>query len=630
LLSDDLIELSTSNYNSPLIIVPKKSTDGKPKWRLCVDFRLLNKKLIPDKHPLPRIDEILDGLGRARFFSVMDLYSGYHQIPLHEDSKHLTSFSTGNGYYQFKVLPFGISIAPAAFTRMMTIAFSGLSPEQAFIYMDDLIVMGFSEKQHIYNLRKVFETCRKFNLKLNPEKCDFFKTQVHFLGHTCTADGIFPDPVKLHAVKNYPRPTNAEETKRFTAFANYYRRFIKNFSGIAQPLNALTKKRTDFNWTSECEQAFNTLKEILTSNPVLAYPDFSKPFKVTVDASQKACGAVLSQDHDGADKPIMYISRTFKKGELNKPIIEKELLAIHFAITVLRPYLYGNRFTVYSDHKPLIYMYKLKSPSSKLTRIRLDLEEYDFDVIHISGKSNVVADALSRICIEDIRNMYEYEILAITRSMTKQKETNLVENDIPLDVTKQNVHEEIHSGLINRLIRAKLTKISSSNGKIASLTVSIYKKHKKLFDCSLYAKPNETVTLGNLLSKLDSMVYAYQISKIQWPMYDKMFNFCKIDDFKQSCRENLKNIEIILIQRPPLITSKDEKQNILKKYHCDELYGGHCGQKRLYAKLRSMFYWPGMTKMWLRFIKNCHVCKLTKPNVKTKQELVLTETPVKP
>lgn len=148
---------------------------------------------------------------------------------------------------------------------------------------------------------------------------------------------------------------------------------------------------------------------MLTSAPVLAYPDFSKPFKVTVDACDKACGAVLSQDHDGHDKPITYISRTFKKGEVNKPIIGKELLAIHFAVTVLRPYVYGHEFTVYSDHKPLLYLYKMKNPSSRLTRIRLELEEYKFEIIHIPGKENVVADALSRIHIEDAKNMYEYQ-----------------------------------------------------------------------------------------------------------------------------------------------------------------------------------------------------------------------------
>lgn len=207
LLKQDLIEMSRSNYNSPLIIVPKKSVDGSKKWRMCVDYRLLNRQLIPDKFPLPRIDEILDGLGRAKFFTCLDLQAGYHQIPLDNQSRPMTAFSTERGFFQWNVLPFGLNIAPASFTRMMTIAFSGLSPEQAFIYMDDLIVIGFSEQQHLKNLKCVFETCRKYNLKLNPMKCDFFRSEVQFLGHKCTSNGILPDPSKLNVVANLYRRT---------------------------------------------------------------------------------------------------------------------------------------------------------------------------------------------------------------------------------------------------------------------------------------------------------------------------------------------------------------------------------------------------------------------------------------
>lgn len=165
LLADDLIEMSRSNYNSPLILVPKKSIDGQPKWRMCIDYRQLNKKLIQDRFPMPRIDEILDGLGKAKFFSVLDLQSGYHQIPLDNKSRKITSFSTDRGYFQWKVLPFGINVAPASFSRMMAIAFASLRVEEAFSYMDDLIVIGVSERNHLNNLRKVFETCRRVNLK---------------------------------------------------------------------------------------------------------------------------------------------------------------------------------------------------------------------------------------------------------------------------------------------------------------------------------------------------------------------------------------------------------------------------------------------------------------------------------
>lgn len=423
LLSKDLIELSTSSYNSPLLLVPKKSTDGTRKWRLCVDYRLLNKKLIPDKFPLPRIEEIIDSLGNAKHFSVMDLQSGFHQIPLDKKSRPTTAFSTENGFYQWKVLPFGLSVAPSSFSRMMALTFSGLGPNRAFIYMDDIIVVGFSEKTHLDNLKAVFETCDKFNLKLNPEKCDFFKTEVNFLGLTCSAQGILPNKEKSYAIENYPTPLDKEATKRFVAFANYYNRFIPNFAKLSQPLNQITRKRAIFEWSKECDKSFQEIKKLLLSPQILKYPDFSKNFILTVDASNFACGAVLSQMSNNSDHPICYISKTFKKGEINKPIIEKELLAIHFAIKKLRPYLYGRSFTVRSDHKPLIYLYNLKNPSSKLTNLRLDLEEYDFIVEYIKGRDNVAADALSRIFIQDFKDLNgleRSEIFAVTRSTTRK------------------------------------------------------------------------------------------------------------------------------------------------------------------------------------------------------------------
>lgn len=288
LLENDLIEMCNSNYNSPLIIVPKKSTDGKKRWRMCIDFKTLNRKLVPDRFPLPRTDEILDGLGRAKYFSIMDLHPGYHQIPLERGSRRYTAFSTDSGHFQWKVLPFGLNIAPSPFLRMMTLAFSSLTPEKCFIYMDDLITIGFSENNNIHNLRKIFETCRRYNSKINPNKCQFFRTEVSFFGHRCTAQGLPPDPSKIIVMQKYPVPKNADETKRFVAFANYYRRFIGNFSGITKPLSNLTRKKVKFVWTEECQRAFEKIKQLLTSPTILTYSDFSKPFRVTVDASQKA------------------------------------------------------------------------------------------------------------------------------------------------------------------------------------------------------------------------------------------------------------------------------------------------------------------------------------------------------
>lgn len=612
LLTDGLIELSRSNYNSPLIIVPKKSTDNTKKWRMCVDYRLLNRKLIPDKFPLPRIDEILDGLGRAKYFSVIDLQSGYHQIPIDKKSRHLTAFSTDNGFFQWKVLPFGINVAPASFTRMMTLAFSGLSPEQAFIYMDDIIIIGYSENNHLKNLKTVFETCRKYNLKVNPNKCAFFRHEVNFLGHKCTDKGILPDPTKLNVVEKYPTPKSGDETKRFVAFANYYRRFIPRFSEIAKPLNELTRKRVKFEWTQKCQDSFDKLKHTLTHPPILKYPNFNEKFRVTVDASISACAAYLSQEHDGIDCPIAYISRTFKKGEMNKPIIEKELIAIHFAITVFRPYLYGREFTVYSDHKPLIYLYKLKNPSSKLNRLRLDMEEYKFEIIHISGKENVVADALSRIHIDDLK----------VDSAPKPKLSEEIDKKLT-----SGAFEELYAGFKPKVPRVKLIQMNVQDKKLSFIHINVYQRHRKLFKLKLSAQNNENIGLKAIISSLERQTEAHGITMIQWPLHDEIFRFCSIDDFKKSCNLYLKTLTIALIKQPTQIKSKIDQQSLMEKYHNDKIFGGHCGQKRLYANLRSKFYWPNMTKHIATFVRNCHICKLAKPQRKTKEPLCVTGTP---
>lgn len=450
-LDSDLIEPSRSNYNSPIILVPKPPLNGEKRWRLCIDYRMVNKKLIADKFPLPRIESILDNLGRAKFFSILDLYGGFHQVPLQESSRDITSFSTDSGSYRWKVLPFGLNVSPNSFSRMMSLAFSGVSPLQWFLYIDDIVVVGCSEKHHMKNLESAFQICKQYNLKLHPDKCKFFKTEVTYLGHLCTDHGIYPDPSKTEVVQNYPVPLDKDAVKRFVAFMNYYRKFIPNFAALAKPLNNLGRRHTDFIWTQECQLSFDKLKQSLLNPLVLQYPDFAKEFILTVDASKYAVGAVLSQNHNDHDLPVSFASRGFTQGEMNKANIEKELAAIHFGITHYRPYLYGYHFHVRSDHKPLTYLFSLRNPSSKLTRMRLDLEEYNFSIGYIKGKDNVVADALSRITIEELKLLSEHttQVNVMTRSMKRNINNNKchnentendknIENDLNLQVYNGN------------------------------------------------------------------------------------------------------------------------------------------------------------------------------------------------
>lgn len=254
----------------------------------------MNKKVVNDKFPLTRLEDVLDKLGRAKYFSTLDMTSSFHQIELSKESRHVTAFSTNKGHFQFKRLPFGLKISTNSFQRMLSIALSGLD-SNAFIYVDDIIVYGCTLKHHNENLERVFRRLQKYNLKLNLQKCNFLQSEVVYLGHLITAEGIKTDPNKHAVIKNYPIPTNSDEVRKFVAFCNYYRRFIPHFAEIARPLNTLLKKNKLFDWTLECEKAFKTLKQELIGPHVLRYPDFNQPFIITTDASDYALGAVLSQ-----------------------------------------------------------------------------------------------------------------------------------------------------------------------------------------------------------------------------------------------------------------------------------------------------------------------------------------------
>lgn len=432
LLSEDIIEHSTSAWNSPILLVPKKpGKDGEKKYRLCVDYRELNKHTISDRHPLGNISDILDQLGHSRYFTTLDLASGFHQIPLHPDSKDKTAFTSGYGFYQFKKMPFGLKNAPAALQRFLNHILTGLQGIKCLVYLDDIIVYGKNLKDHNEKLIDVLTVLRQNNLKLQPSKCQFLQREIMYLGHIISDEGIKPDPTKISAVLKIPRPTNVKKLKSYLSMANYYRNFIMGFSAVTEPLNRLLRKNVPFIWTDECEDAFLLLKEKLTSPPVLAYPDFDKPFCLTTDASDFALGAVLSQKHDEKDCVVGYGGRSLNPAERNYNTTEKEMLGVVWAINNYRPYLYGRHFTVYSDHKPLLG--DSKNPPLRILKWKLKLSEYSYEMKHKSGKQNVVADALSRV--------NEEVILIITRAQ-KARELESLNKNTTASLDNQNKNIE--------------------------------------------------------------------------------------------------------------------------------------------------------------------------------------------
>ncbi|XP_067620077.1 uncharacterized protein [Eurosta solidaginis] len=393
LIEKGCIEPSRSPHSAPIVLARKKNG----KWRLWVDYRQLNARSVPDAYPLPRIQHILDRLRSARFISSLDLKNGYWQIPMEENSKQYTAFTVpGRGLYQWKVMPFGLHSAPATFQRALDHVIGPELEPYAFAYLDDIIITSKTLEEHIRHLAEVFQRLRGANLKINPEKCEFFKKSLKYLGHVVSEEGIHTDPDKIAAIKELTPPNNLRELRRFLGVVSWYRRFVSDFSQVSHPLTSMLKKGRKWKWSQEQQSAFEALKAALTQAPVLACPDFSKKFCLQTDASDFGLGAVLTQGSDSEERVIAYASRRLNKAETNYSPTEKECLAIVWAIRKMRPYLEGYTFTVITDHLALKWLNAIDSPTGRIARWALELQQYSFDVQYRKGKLNVVADALSR------------------------------------------------------------------------------------------------------------------------------------------------------------------------------------------------------------------------------------------
>ena len=312
-------------------------------------------------------------------------------------AKEKTAFATYSGLYEFRKMPFGLVNAPATFQRLMEAVLAGLARDGVLVYLDDVLVVGRTLEEHNRKLSTVFQMIRDAGLRLKPKKCRFAQEEVEYLGHVISAGGVRTDTKKVDAVRNFPTPMDVKALRSFVGLASYYRRFVPGFSKIAGPLHALTKKDAPFVWNEACELSFTKLKDLLTTAPVLAFPDFQKPFILETDASGAGLGAVLGQkQEDGSVRPVAYASRSLLRHEGNYGITELEGLGVVWAAKHFRPYLYGHSCVVYTDHEALRSLLNTPQPSGKLARWGMALQELDLTIFHRSGKANANADALSR------------------------------------------------------------------------------------------------------------------------------------------------------------------------------------------------------------------------------------------
>lgn len=413
LLDSQVIQESCSPFASPIVLVKKK--DGS--LRMCVDYRQLNSRTRRDAFPLPRIEETLDSLSGAQWFSTIDLSSGYHQIPVTASDRPKTAFCTPFGLFEFNRMPFGLCNAPSTFQRLMERIFGDQNGQSLWLYLDDIIVFSSDTDAHLERLELVLGRLQREGIKAKLEKCCFFQKKVRYLGHLVSPEGVSTDPEKVSAVSNWPRPRNIQELRSFLGFASYYRRFVEKFAKVAAPLHRLvaaqggskgrrvSRSTLEDGWSDECEASFQDLKVRLATAPTLAFANFTLPFILEIDASHHGLGAVLSQEQDGRVRPVAYASRSLNPAERKYSSMKLEFLGLKWAMTdKFREYLWGQQCVVWTDNNPLSHLGTAKLGATE-QRWVAELAAFNFTVRYRPGRINQNADGLSRQQIEASLNL---------------------------------------------------------------------------------------------------------------------------------------------------------------------------------------------------------------------------------
>jgi len=552
-----VIEPSESPWCSPVVLVTKK--DGNT--RFCVDYRKLNDLTIKDSYPLPRIDDTLDTLSGSIWFSTLDLKSGYWQVGIEPDDKEKTAFSAGNGLWQFKVMPFGLCNAPATFERLMEYVLKGLHWKTCLLYLDDIIIMGKDFNCHLKNIEEIFKRLQAAGLKVNPKKCDFFQHEVKYLGHVVSSRGIHTDEEKTKAIKEWKRPSNLQELRSFLGLCTYYRKFVPGFATLAGPLHDLTCARQQFLWTEIQEKAFKTLKQMLCSAPILAYPIPGERFVLDTDASGSGIGGVLSQLVEGKERVIAYFSTRLSKAERNYCVTRRELLAIIKSVKHFHKYLYGQSFALRTDHAALRWLLNFKEPEGQLARWIERLQSYNFNIEHRRGVLHSNADALSRRpCDEGCRHCSKLE---------GQSKMECVNRCVSLPCekwSKDNLRKE-------QLDDPTLTKIMSALEK--------------------GVRPEWDEVSGE-----SPMVKAYWA---QWSSFEVN------DGILYRNWESVNGLERTKL----IVVPHSRQEEVLKECHDGES-GGHLGIKKTLEKIKTRFYWIGCKQAVASWVRHCDTCTKAK------------------
>ena len=555
MLKAGVISPSNSSYAAPLLCVPKK--DGST--RIVFDYRKLNQTVSDFYWPLPQIDDILASIGKSTYFSSLDFLKGYLQIPL-DDTKHKSSFVCHMGSYMSEVVPFGLSISPSIFQQCMSKLLNG--HPNAIAYLDDIICHSSSFNDHVDHLSDIFGRIRQANMKLRFSKCEFLKDEILYLGHVVSAKGIKPDPEKVKVIKELSPPKTVKMVRSFIGMASFYRRYIKDFAKLAQPLTELTRKNVQFSWTEHRQKSWEALKEALVTAPVLKLPVLGKPFALFTDSSDYAIGGVLCQLEDEVYKPVYYLSHQLSKTQRKWPILEKECYSIIFCIERFRFLLEGNgKFDIFCDHKPLSYIDSAENKNAKLQRWAAKISSFGGQIRYIQGKRNVKADFLSRLDPEDIPKSAECDKIAkeLEEDCVCVINTDRLPNrpDVLTD-TEEEDEAPLRMSSIPPNLNIELEQ--NNDQKISSIRKHLATHGAK----SKYHK--------------------------QYVIRDDLLFFIDRD-------ENL------LLEIP-----KKLQKEIIKETH-EGFMGAHLARDKTWETIHSRYHWKGLTSDVYDFIQGCVKCK---------------------
>jgi ''chromo'' (CHRromatin Organisation MOdifier) domain./Reverse transcriptase (RNA-dependent DNA polymerase)./Integrase core domain. len=600
-----------TTYNSPAMCVPKK--DGT--WRPVIDYRNINQITIKDNWHMPRAEEAYEALAKAKYMSVVDATCGYWQVPLTPESKKYTAFTTMSSRWQYTCLPMGITNAAPTFQKNMEAMLGGLVWKSVIVYIDDIIIYSNTFQEHKEHLREVLKRLRTANVVLKPEKCDLCQQEVEYLGHVVGNGVLKTCPRNVEKVKQCKLPQTLTQVRSFCNLAGYYRRFIHKYATIAKPLTdlmALKGKRVKIKLSDEAVKAFNTLKEAIVSEPVLALPDHTKPFGIRTDASGYAIGAVLFQkDETGHEKPIYFASRTLTPTEQKYSAGEREMLAIKYWIRYWHSYLWGRHFAVYTDHSPLMGIKTKKDVTRRLSSMIFNLQAYDYELHYTPGKENHIADTLSREPFAPkgiTKEIPIKEIAQLLCAIQNEREDDSDWGEMPLNCNnielqmlmnkiqgKKTEGKALEKGnfMAPILETEEVTeKITESQKEKAVKLITILNKQKKPF--KIPAKELAKMQLED--ETLDGpRTMALKEKEGQWVIHKECLH-----KVRNQRRKKTKSIQLVL--------PKPLREEVMVAYH-DEVLAGHYGYFKTAQKIAQWYWWPNMHKDIKAWVKSCTVCQ---------------------